>query len=395
VNGRAAPSFRGSPGPVTLTIAKCVAGGDGLGFVDGKAVFVPGTLPGELVSARPRRRGRDFDAADLVSVLEPSPHRVAPACPYAGRCGGCGWQHIAYEEQLALKRAIVAEALLRTGGIGIEPPPITPSPPWGARNRAQVHVGPDGRLGYMAARSASVAAVDRCPVCAAPIQALLAAGGPAPRGLNRFTVFSDGAFLAVEGRDDARDLSVRVGGRGILFSVGCFFQSNLAALDGLVSWALAELAGETAADLYSGVGLFGAFLADRFQSVTCVEASAMSLSYARRNLPGDRHRFLPAPVEQWAPTDNTAFDAIVADPPRAGLAPELRRRLAARPPRRLVYVSCNPVTLARDLRELVNGGLRLDDVRLFDLYPQTPHVECVARLSPREEAPPASDGGAP
>jgi len=260
---------------------KCVPGGDGLGFLEGKAVFVPGAMPGERVSVRITGRRKDFDNATLVDVREASPWRVVPRCRYAGECGGCDWQHMAYDEQLRQKALIVQEALRRTGRIERDPPPIEPSPAWGARNRAQIHRDGGGALGYMAARSNSVVAVSDCPVVAPPISALLHDGagsgsaelacGPAasapPRpssGLNRFTVFSDGGFLAVEGRDDDRDLSVRVCGRDISFSVGCFFQSNLAVLEKLVPWALEGLSGGTAADLYCGVGLFGAFLAERF-----------------------------------------------------------------------------------------------------------------------------------
>ncbi len=173
-------------------------------------------------------------------------------------------------------------------------------------------------------------------------------------------------------------------------------------LPALVSWALEGLGGDTAADLYCGVGLFGAFLTESFSRIICVESSAMSLSYARRNLAGASHEFYPMSVEDWiaspaAPSGirpaaqprraregalrgARRLDAVVVDPPRPGLGPEVRAWLRDAAPRRLVYVSCNPVTLARDLGELVAGGFVLDDLRLFDFYPQTSHVEAVAKL---------------
>ncbi len=366
-----------------LEIVKLVAGGEGLGFLEGKAVFVPGVLPGERVRVRVAQRRRDFDRADLLEIVEASPHRVSPLCRYAGVCGGCDWQHIAYEEQLRLKASVVTETMRRTGGIAIEPPGIEPSAPWEARNRAQVHRDPQGRLGYMAARSARVVAVDSCPIVIPSLARIFQAEAGHFEGLDRFTVFAAGEWVAVEGRDDARDLTARVCGRDFLFSVGCFFQSNLGMLERLVPWAVAGLAGQAAADLYCGVGLFGSFMSDRFSRIIFVESRAMSLGYARRNAPGDAHEFHPMAVEQWISSGaaRKRIDAVVLDPPRAGLAAEVRDWLIACPPARVVYVSCNPVTLARDLRQLVAGGFVLDELRLFDLYPQTSHIEAVARLS--------------
>jgi 23S rRNA (uracil1939-C5)-methyltransferase len=377
-----------------LTIARLVAGGDGLGFIDGKAVFVSSVLPGERVSIRIAQRRGDYDRAVLVEVLEASPHRVSPGCRFAGLCGGCDWLHISYDEQLRQKISIVTEALRRTGHLQREDPSIEPSEPWRTRNRAQVHRGPAGRLGYMGARSAQVIPVDACPIVAPSIEKLFRGGARPPIGLERFTVFGDGEMLAVEGGDDGRDLAVEVGGRQILFSVGCFFQSNLAVLRKMVPWALEDLQGESAADLYCGVGLFGSLLASCFERITCVESSAMSLAYARRNVPGASHEFYPMSVEQWIQSTAASgrLDAVIVDPPRAGLSAEVREWLRLSRPPRLVYVSCNPVTLARDLGDLTaSGGLTLEGLRLFDFYPQTSHVEAVAKLARGGSGPAPSD----
>ncbi len=366
-----------------LSIARLVAGGDGLGFMDGKAVFVPGVLPGERVRIRLSRQRRDFARGNLVEVLEASPHRVTPGCRYAGTCGGCDWLHISYEEQLRQKAAITAEALRRTGGIDRPEPVIERSEPWGARNRAQLHAAEDGGWGYMGAASNRVVAVETCPIAAPTLQPLFRSPSAPPGGLDRFTVFGSDEVLAVEGRDDARDLSVTVNGRRIQFSVGCFFQSNLGVLGKLVSWILDGVAGESAADLYCGVGLFASFLSDRFSRIICVESSAMSISFARRNVAGPSHEHYPMSVEQWTSTASAraGYDAVVVDPPRAGLGPQVRQWLVDRGPRTLRYVSCNPVTLARDLAGLCAGGYSLDDLRLFDFYPQTSHIEAAAKLS--------------
>ncbi|MCX7031128.1 MAG: methyltransferase, partial [Spirochaetes bacterium] len=172
-------------------------------------------------------------------------------------------------------------------------------------------------------------------------------------------------------------------GRTIRFSVGCFFQSNLAVRPGLARHvAAAAGSGIVAADLYAGVGLFGALAADRFERVVAVESSSASLSFARRNVASGRFEAFPMTVEQWivAGAAGGPFDTVIADPPRAGLGGEVRTWLASAQPRTLVYVSCNPVTLARDLGELTRGGYEIDDLRLFDFYPQTSHVEAVAVL---------------
>jgi 23S rRNA (uracil1939-C5)-methyltransferase len=366
-----------------LGIERLVAGGDGLARAGGKAVFVPGVLPGETVRARIVEARRDFDRAVLEEVLVASPDRVAPACPIAGRCGGCDWLHIAHARQLELKRGIVEESLRRVGRlehaveIGVEP-----GPGLRYRSRVQVHRDGQGRLGYMAARSERVVPAPGCPVAVGPIDAFLAGQAAGPPGLDRFVLFSDGTGLAVEGVDDERTLAVSVRGRRIEFSVGCFFQSNLALLDRLASSALDGLEGESAVDLYCGVGLFGALLPAGFRRVTAVESSTLAMRFARANIRADEPDLYPVSVEQWLASGAARGrpDAVVVDPPRPGLGPEVRAWLAERKPRQVSYVSCNPVTLSRDLGDLVRAGYGISSLRVLDFYPQTSHIESVARL---------------
>ncbi len=369
-----------------VVIERLVAGGDGLARREGKALFVPGVLPGERVLARVVESRRDFDRAALVEVLEPSPDRVRPACPLVGRCGGCDWLHSAHGAQIALKRAIVGESLRRTGRLERDEPPLEPGPALAYRNRVQLHRHPSGSLGYREAASERVVAAAACPVAVAPLNALLA-DPPRPDeiALDRFAAFGDDGWSACEGRDDDRDLSVEVAGRRLVFSIGCFFQSNLAVVQTLarhVMSAVAGAAGGTLADLYAGVGLFGALAAERFERVVAVESSAMSLAFARRNVGAERLQAFPMSVEQWVSTGAPGgpFAAVIADPPRAGLGRAVREWLIAARPATFVYVSCNPVTLARDLGELASAGFRIDDLRLFDFYPQTSHVEAAAVL---------------
>ncbi len=222
----------------------------------------------------------------------------------------------------------------------------------------------------MASRSARVVPVSSCPIAVGPIDGFFAGPGAGPADLDRFIVFSDGEGLAVEGIDDARTLAVSVLGVRIEFSVGCFFQSNLALLDGLAGFALDGLQGGTAVDLYCGVGLFGALLAGRSRQITAVESSTLSMHFARRNIRSAEADFFPMTVEQWIDSGAARGrpDSMVVDPPRAGLGVEVRAGLAVLKPRRISYVSCNPVTLARDVGELTRAGVlpgRAAGVRLL------------------------------
>lgn len=375
-------------GAVEVVVERLVPGGEGLARRDGKALFVAGVLPGEKVLVRPVEIRRDFDRAELVEVLEPSADRASPSCALAGTCGGCDWLHAAHAAQIGFKREIVREALQRTGRMSLGVPPLDPGPPFAYRNRVQLHRHPSGALGYRAAASDRVVAATACPVAVAPVNALLA-DPPPPQAiaLDRFTAFGDASWVACEGRDDGCELAVQVAGRTVRFSVDCFFQSNLEALQGLARHVAETVGGGgatvgAAADLYAGVGLFSGLVADRFARVVAVESSTASLSWARRNVAAGRLEAYPMTVEQWiaAGAAGGPFDAVIADPPRAGLGREVRAWLASARPRTVVYVSCNPVTLARDLGELARGGYAVDDLRLFDFYPQTSHVESVAVL---------------
>ncbi|MDQ3000404.1 MAG: class I SAM-dependent RNA methyltransferase [Fibrobacterota bacterium] len=192
-------------------------------------------------------------------------------------------------------------------------------------------------------------------------------------------------YLGPRAEGTKGEIAVDILGKTIRFDLRCFFQSNLEMIEKLIPFALEGLEGEEALDLYCGVGLFGAFLKDRFKRVLAVESNSVSLEYALRNI-GDTHHFLRGRLEDLLLEERGHLagcrpDAIVVDPPRDGLEKTVREFLIAKKPARIVYVSCNPVTLARDLKTLLAAGFILDDLRLFDLYPQTAHVEAVAKLS--------------
>ncbi|HUX39455.1 MAG TPA: class I SAM-dependent RNA methyltransferase [Rectinemataceae bacterium] len=377
-------------GRVTLDIEKLVAGGEGIAFHEGRAVFVPFVLPGERVEARIVEERRDYARAELLAVLAPSADRVDPECPLFGLCGGCGLQHAGYSAQLAAKQAFVREIFRRGAGFDPGLPRIVASKPYGYRNRVQFHLDGQGRVGYMKRDSEELVAVASCPIADPAIETWLAEhGGPLREELRpfignatRFIVYGAEGASYLEGRH--RRVSVGVLGERIFFDIEAFFQSNLGILGELVEAALAGIEGGTAADLYAGVGLFGHFLAKGGARVVMVEQDARSLAEARKNVVGPVHQWHAQSVDEWCrgPGARARFDSLVVDPPRSGLSPALRSWILRSRPPQVSYVSCDPVTLARDAKELVAGGYRLDSLVLFDFYPQTGHVESLARFVP-------------
>jgi len=391
-----------------LSIEKWVYGGDGLGRLEGRAVLVPFTLPGETVRVSILRKKPGLLEAALREVLAPAPERVKPDCPVFGRCGGCQYQHAAYEAQIAWKRDVLREALRRIGKL--EPPEdigIIPSPPWGYRNRTQLHLA-DGRIGYLEAGTHRLCPVDRCPISSPRInealRALRGLMGSArfPRFVRSLELFTNESQVQLnvlrtqrpvarsffewcaEQIPGAAEGSLEYPAAGFLYRVShqSFFQVNRYLIDPLIECALGEAQGETALDLYAGVGLFSLPLSRRFHSVTAVESSAaaardLEFNTARAGLELTAVR---SPVERFLGNLEIGPDFALADPPRSGLGKVVVRELLRLAPRCVVIVSCDPSTLARDVAPLIAGGYRIDRLTLVDLFPQTYHIETVVRL---------------
>lgn len=389
---------------VELDVVELAAGGDGLAFVEGRACFVPLAAPGDKAAARIVAIKDGYLRAEIESILIPGPGRVAAFCPYYRECGGCSIMHLGYAEQLEAKRRILAEAFRRVGGYkeGVEIEAAA-SAPRAYRNRAQFHVADGGGLGYAARSSGRIVAVDSCPILVPPLESLVAERGatgyePSKGEARRFNAFSprlpaelageapagygDDAPVYLEGRD--AEARAWVAGREFAFHVGGFFQSNLGLLPELLRDACEGVGGARAADLYAGVGLFGAFLSERFERVVCVEQDARALGYASRNV-GPRADLFAGGMEAWtaAPQARRPFDYALVDPPRSGLAPSVRRWLCSTRPPVLGYVSCDPVALARDAGALREAGYELVRLKLYDFYPQTAHLESYARFALR------------
>jgi tRNA/tmRNA/rRNA uracil-C5-methylase (TrmA/RlmC/RlmD family) len=380
------------------------------GFVvarhEGVVVFVRHALPGERVVAEVTegREGDRFLRADALAVLEASPDRVTPPCPFAGpgRCGGCDFQHAMLPAQRRLKAAVVAEQLRRLAGLDVEVL-VEPVPGdqdgLGWRTRVQWAVAGDGTVGLRRHRSHEVVPVDRCRIA----HPAIADAPPAPGAVDGATgvetlVSSTGETLAlVTTRDDRTFadgptvLHEQAAGRTFEVTGSGFWQVHPAAADTLVAAVLEGLdpqPGERAADLYSGVGLFSAALAERVGPaghVVAVESDEGAVDDAQQNL-ADLHQvaLLADRVDKALAADLVGpRDLVVLDPPRTGAKRDVVEGIAALGPREVAYVACDPAALARDVATFGEQGYALTSLRAFDLFPMTHHVECVAILSRR------------
>ncbi|MBI4280187.1 MAG: 23S rRNA (uracil(1939)-C(5))-methyltransferase RlmD [Armatimonadetes bacterium] len=444
---------------VTVRVDRLSYGGRGVGRVDGYVVFVPDTAPGDVVRARLVKVKRNYAEAALVEVVEPSPARAAPPCPYFGPCGGCLWQHIPYAAQAAAKEAIVRESLAHLAGLRDLPvhPVVAADDPWYYRNKMEFTFAPDGLLGlHRRGAFDRIVGIESCllqsPLTTAllgEVREFVTAHGLTcynPRthaGLLRHLVVREGkqtgefmvaiitsagefpqarefAGLLASGHPEIASvlwgvnpslgdavtpervevlhgrpfIQERLGGLTFRIGLETFFQTNTAQAEKMVASvrAAAALAGTgPVVDLYCGVGTFALLLARGAASVHGIEVVPAAVEAARENARlngitnaefevGDARRGLPALIERIGRPD-----LLLLDPPRSGAGERVMRRVVEAAPRRAIYVSCNPTTLAPDLRVLVNAGYAITSVQPLDLFPQTYHVECVVAL----EAPPA------
>jgi 23S rRNA (uracil1939-C5)-methyltransferase len=394
---------------LVLAIDSLAAGGDGVArSPDGRVVFVPYTAPGDRVRACVEKQSARFARARVVELLAPGAARVEPRCAVFGRCGGCAWQHVDYPAQVEAKRRILADALTRIGGVALdELPPFTACPrPYGYRLRARLLVE-GGRVGFRRRASHALCAVGSCPVLLPELEARLAelAERPPSRdGEWELGCAGGEVRLAPLGRSQARSepqgaapLELEVAGERVRFSPGAFAQANALLLEPLVEGVVRAVgAGEELVELFAGSGLFTLPLARRFTQVVAVEADPAAAGDLRANLAAaglSRVQVLRRRVEEAGPElAGRCPEALLLDPPRAGLAAGGVALLARLAPRRIVYLSCDPATLARDVGALRGHGYGLTRVEGFDLFPQTPHVEALAVLSPAGVPTPARTG---
>ncbi len=377
-------------------------GGSCVARLDSLVVFVRHALPGERVRARVTegREGDKFWRADAVEVLDASADRVPPPCPHAGpgACGGCDWQHASLQAQRVVKATVVAEQLRRIGGIDrqveVEALPHAADLADGAgwRTRTRFAVDAAGRAGMRRHRSHQVVPIETCVIAHPAVleSGVLSQDWPGTTEVSVVVPSSTGEALIRTGSDEPGDRVVEhVLGRDYSSPTDGFWQVHPAAASTLaaaVGEALGARPGEAVLDLYAGSGLFAGVLGPAVGvtgRVTAIEGDRASAAAAMDNLADlSWVRVLVGDVAEALQSVSSAVDLVVLDPPRAGAGREVVVAIAERRPRRIAYVSCDPATLARDLRTFAEHGYGLDDLRAFDLFPHTHHVECLAVLSP-------------
>lgn len=396
-----------------VTIERILPGGRGLAHADGRTLMVALAAPGDRLLAQVERTKGSVGFASIVQIIEPSPVRVEPPCPYFGRCGGCDFQQLNYQAQLDAKVAIIRDCLHRIARI--DPVPdfeIVPAPnQWHYRARAQWQY--DSRqkwLGYFEANSHTVCDVAECAVLVPELQseledlrasiadgsqsddtryfraiagdenAVVAAGG----GRRRW-----GASPTVTEGPGSDEVARTISGESYRLNAESFFQTNMDLLPQLIDYALGEVSGNRAIELYCGVGLFTLPLARRFKNVIGVEDGREATGFARQNLTTaglTNADVVSRDVADWleenfecAGVDGAEF--LLLDPPRTGAESRVINGIVKLKPQRICYVSCDPATLARDVRKLSAGGYRIDRIRAFDMFPQTHHVETIVQLT--------------
>lgn len=394
-----------------VQIEKWVYGGAGLGRHEGRVVLVPYVLPGERVEVEVIREKPGMLEGRGLKRIENSGERIEPACPVFGQCGGCHYQQAGVDFQVARKTEILREVFRRVGKF--EAPAeilVKCGEPWGYRNRTQFHLDGDGRIGFLAWASHDLVPVESCPISAPAINQ--AAGALRelmqdrrwPRFVREIELFTNGerTMLNVLSTEGARGVAgtffewvagkipgaaegsilYKAAGEELRVSHSSFFQVNRFLIADLVACALEGAEGDSALDLYSGVGLFSVPLARRFKRLDAVETASSALrdlefNAKRAGVEIAAHRMQS---EQYLEALETAPDFVLADPPRSGLGKHVVKHLARLMPPKVTVVSCDPATLARDLAALLPAGYRIESVTLVDLFPQTFHLETVTRL---------------
>lgn len=399
----------------TFVLEKFAYGGEAMGRLsDGRAVFVPFGMPGEEVRVEITEDKSRFARAKLVEVFSPSEKRIEPRCRHFMQCGGCHYQHIPYEEQVKIKADILVDQLQRIGKI--ENPPINPSVasplPWNYRNQIQFHLSEEGQLGFRAASAETTVPIRECHLPEEPVNMLwpqldleaipgldrvgirlgenndlmvvLRSSDPHPVGLDLDTPLSvvhlgPGGSLVMAGDDH---IVIETQKRLFRVSAGAFFLANTALAAEMVNHLLKSIprANEvTVIDAYCGVGMFSAFLAPKVSRLISIESSPTACEDFAANLDEfDNVELYEAPVEDVLLGLDVQPDVIVVDPPRSGLARQALDGILSLAPPTLAYISCDPATLARDGKRLINGGYQLEEITPFDLFPQTFHIESIS-----------------
>jgi 23S rRNA (uracil1939-C5)-methyltransferase len=379
---------------IDVRIEKIVPGGHGLAFVEALTIFVDLAVVGDRLRVELREIKGKIAFANVHSIIEPASARVAPPCPYVGICGGCNFQQMTYQAQLEAKVGIIRDCLHRIGKLEYEHEiPIIPSPSeFGYRLRAQWHIdGTAQKVGYYRQNSRELVAIEHCPILLPELDDVL----QRVRGdVNWADLWPDkGAIDAAVGDNGAvsvdseelglpaENITFTAAGEHYSFAANVFFQGNKFLVDKLIETAISDATGQTALDLYSGVGLFTLPLARNFKKVTAVEEYYPAVEFSKSNASGcDNVQIVAAPVGRFLAEYKGEVDFALLDPPRSGTEKKTVLDLIRIRPKRVAYVSCDPSVLSRDLRRFIDSGYAIESITAIDLFPQTHHVETVVRL---------------
>ncbi len=388
-----------------VTIEKLVYGGDGLARIGTQAVFTPFSAVGDRLRVRITEVERNYARAAIEEIILPSPARREPPCANFGGCGGCQLQHLEYQAQLEAKIAFIRESLRRIGKIEWDGEiNLCASSEFGYRSRAEIKVSRDdeGRphIGYFRAGTQEVCEVSDClilsPAANRELQRLHAEHSLIPNDATRvyLTAGDDEVIVTpATGENERSDeidalgaASQKIAGMNYRFGVRSFFQGNRLLVEELLRAAIGDANGKVAVDLYAGVGLFSLQLAKTFEQVYAVEGNRSAANHGIENVRANglsNVRYEPISVEAWLKYKSAELprpDLVLLDPPRAGAGLLVIERIAALEAPALTYVSCDPATLARDLRMLLDYGYRIDSITALDMFPQTFHVETVVQM---------------
>lgn len=383
---------------IELSIQKIVFGGDGMGLVNGKVFFVEGALPGEKVTAKIVSEKKNFGRARLLEILEPSPARIKPPCPYVRECGGCQYQHLAYEEELRWKMLQIREAFERPLGLapGLIEPIRSGSKDYGYRNSVTLHKTPGAfeiprRLGFVGRDNRSTVIVDHCLLADERLQPVFGTGCRLERGEKdrTFRCDQDGGIVSSENLLASR---VRVGNETLTVSSRGFFQNNL-EVTGLIAdrtgeW-VRDIAPSRFIDLYAGVGTFSLLAAKEVPEIYCFEENPYSVDCLKKNfsekgisLAGAFEGRVENTYPRFARAEPKEKTLVFMDPPRQGIDPGLAEFLSTgATAENIVYLACDPAMLVRDLKIMLSGGRwAIRRVAPFDMFPRTKHIETLVWL---------------